>query len=126
MVKTLALRLGTGDAWRDDQALEAKLRTATGVNVAELDLLAEDWLYLRVPTLDGMSTPTEFFRWWITDERTGKRRLTKFHMSAEDARDRYGDDAKPEPSTREERTPTCGSAAEILTKNAPASRRAEE
>jgi len=23
-----------------------------------------------------MPTPTEFFRWWIVDERTGKRRLT--------------------------------------------------
>jgi len=23
-----------------------------------------------------VTTPTEFFRWWITDERTGKRRLT--------------------------------------------------
>jgi hypothetical protein len=25
-----------------------------------------------------MSTPTEFFRWWIIDERTGERRLTTY------------------------------------------------
>jgi len=27
-----------------------------------------------------MPTPTEFFRWHITDERTGKRRLTSYRL----------------------------------------------
>lgn len=34
-VKALALRLGTGEATRDDQVLEEKLRKATGVSVAD-------------------------------------------------------------------------------------------
>ena len=42
-VKRLALRVGTGNASRADQALEAKLQKATGVSVAELAHLAEDW-----------------------------------------------------------------------------------
>jgi len=28
-----------------------------------------------------MATPTEFFRWWIVDERTGKRRLTTYKLT---------------------------------------------
>lgn len=29
--------------------------------------------------------PTEFFQWWITDERTGKRRKTTYRLKREDA-----------------------------------------
>lgn len=42
-VKELALRLGTGEASKDDEVLEAKLKKATGVSVAELARYAEDW-----------------------------------------------------------------------------------
>jgi hypothetical protein len=42
-IKELALRLGTGEASKDDQVLEEKLRKATGVSVAELAHFAEDW-----------------------------------------------------------------------------------
>ena len=42
-VKELALRLGTDEATKDDQVLEDKLRKATGVSVAELAQLAENW-----------------------------------------------------------------------------------
>jgi hypothetical protein len=38
---------------------------------------------------DAMTTPTEFFRWYITDERTGKRRLTAYVMTREEAAERY-------------------------------------
>jgi hypothetical protein len=43
MVKELTLRLGTGAASREDHVLEAKLKKATGVEVAELARYAEDW-----------------------------------------------------------------------------------
>jgi hypothetical protein len=43
-VKDLALRVGAGDASRDDYVLEEKLRRATGVSVVELAHSAEDWL----------------------------------------------------------------------------------
>ena len=29
-----------------------------------------------------MDQPLILWRWWISDERTGKRRLTKYHMTA--------------------------------------------
>jgi hypothetical protein len=32
-----------------------------------------------------VTTPTEFFRWWIVDERTGKRRLTSYKLTRADA-----------------------------------------
>ena len=50
-----------------------------------------------------MPTPTEFFRWWITDERTGKRRLTRYAMTRADAAERFGDDVEPDPHSREVR-----------------------
>jgi hypothetical protein len=50
-----------------------------------------------------MATPTEFFRWWITDERTGKRRRTTYRMTEAEAQERFGDDAQPDPSSREVR-----------------------
>jgi hypothetical protein len=47
-------------------------------------------------------TPTEFFRWWIVDERAGKRRLTRFAMTRAQAAERYAD-AEPDLRTREVR-----------------------
>ena len=32
-----------------------------------------------------MANPTEFFKWWIVDERTGERRLTTYKLSRADA-----------------------------------------
>ena len=29
---------------------------------------------------------TEYFRWWVVDERTGERVLTSRHLSRDDAR----------------------------------------
>lgn len=49
-----------------------------------------------------MPIPTEFFRWWITDERTGKRRLTRFAMTRAEAAERYPG-AEPNVRTREVR-----------------------
>lgn len=60
-----------------------------------------------------MPTPTEHFRWWITDEITGKRRLTKWHMTEPDALERYPD-AERAPHTREERN-DFGRMATIVT-----------
>ena len=50
-----------------------------------------------------MTTPTEFFRFWIVDERTGKRRLTSFMMTRADAAERHPGGAEPDPSSREVR-----------------------
>jgi hypothetical protein len=47
-----------------------------------------------------MTVLTEFFRWWIRDERTGERRLTSYKLSRADA-ERAFPGAEPEPSTRE-------------------------
>ena len=49
-----------------------------------------------------MPTPTEFFRWWIVDERTGKRRLTSYAMTRANAMERYPG-AEPDMRTREVR-----------------------
>jgi len=49
-----------------------------------------------------MATPTEYFRWYITDERTGKRRLTTYAMTRADAVERFPD-AEPDLGTREVR-----------------------
>ena len=46
--------------------------------------------------------PTEFFKFWITDERTGKRRLTTYKMTRAEAAERYAD-AEPDLKTREVR-----------------------
>lgn len=43
------------------------------------------------------------YRWMITDERTGKRRMTRWAMTEEEAKQRYPDAEKVE-STREVRT----------------------
>ena len=49
-----------------------------------------------------MPTPTEYFRWYIVDERTGKRRLTRYAMTRADAAERYPG-AEPDLRTREVR-----------------------
>jgi hypothetical protein len=49
-----------------------------------------------------MSTPTEFFRWWITDERTGKRRRTSYKLTRADAERQYPG-AEPDLQSREVR-----------------------
>ncbi len=49
-----------------------------------------------------MKTPTEFFRWWITDERTGKRRRTTYKLTREQAA-RQWTDAEPDLQSREVR-----------------------
>ena len=49
-----------------------------------------------------MSTPTEFFRWWITDERTRKRRKTTFMLTRADA-ERAFPGAEPDLQSREVR-----------------------
>jgi len=49
-----------------------------------------------------MTTPTEFFRWWVVDERTGKRRLTTYKMTRAEAADRYPG-AEPDQQSREVR-----------------------
>ena len=49
-----------------------------------------------------MSTPTEFFCWWIIDERTGQRRLTTYKLTRADA-ERAFSGAEPDLQTREVR-----------------------
>ena len=49
-----------------------------------------------------MRTPPEFFRFWIVDERTGKRRLTTYRMTSAEAAVRYPG-AEPDLQTREVR-----------------------
>ena len=45
-------------------------------------------------------TPTEFYNWWITDERTGALRLTTYKLSRVDA-ERAFPGARPDLRTRE-------------------------
>jgi hypothetical protein len=52
--------------------------------------------------LEQMSTPTEFFCWWIIDEPTGERRLTRFKLSRAHAQ-RAFPGAEPALETREVR-----------------------
>jgi hypothetical protein len=49
-----------------------------------------------------MTTPTEFFYWWIVDERTGKRRLTAYKMARAQA-ERAFPGAEPDLHSREVR-----------------------
>ena len=57
-----------------------------------------------------MPTPTEFFRWYIADERTGKRRLTTYKLTRADAL-RAFPDSTPELLSREVRNlPAKGEA----------------
>jgi len=47
-----------------------------------------------------MAIPTEFFRWWIIDERTGKRRRTTYKLSRENAARQFPG-CEPDLSSRE-------------------------
>jgi len=49
-----------------------------------------------------MSTLTEFFCWWVVDERTGERLLTRFKLTRVDAQ-RAFPGAEPDLQTREVR-----------------------
>jgi hypothetical protein len=49
-----------------------------------------------------MSPLTEFFCWWVIDERTGERRLTRFKLTRVDAQ-RAFPGAEPDLQTREVR-----------------------
>jgi hypothetical protein len=49
-----------------------------------------------------MPVPTEFFRWWIPDELTGKHRLTAYKLTRADA-GRAFPGAEPEQRSREVR-----------------------
>jgi hypothetical protein len=46
--------------------------------------------------------------WTITDELTRKRRQTRYRMTDEQARDRFGDDAQKVENSLEVRTPDQG------------------
>jgi hypothetical protein len=57
-----------------------------------------------------MPMRTEFFRWWIVDPRTGKRRLTTTHLSRSNAQRRFPG-AEPDPASREFRDSQAGDQA---------------
>ena len=50
----------------------------------------------------AMSTLTEFFCWWVVEERTGERLLTRFKLTRVDAQ-RAFPGAEPDLQTREVR-----------------------
>jgi len=58
-----------------------------------------------------MRSPTEFFRWWITDERTGKRRRTTYKMTRATAAERYPGAEPDLPSREVYNLPELGEAA---------------
>ena len=47
---------------------------------------------------EAMPIDTEFFRWYILDEVTGKRRLTTYKMDRKTALERFPDAEPYEPS----------------------------
>jgi hypothetical protein len=49
-----------------------------------------------------MAEPLVVHRYWIVDERSGVRRLTSAHLSAQEAARRHPG-AEPEPASRERR-----------------------
>jgi hypothetical protein len=51
-----------------------------------------------------MPNPTEFFNWYITDERTGERRLTTYKLSRPDAERAF---PGAEPDLQRARSATC-------------------
>jgi hypothetical protein len=60
---------------------------------------AENW---------AMAIPTEFFKWWIVDERTGKRSLSTYLLTRADAAKAFPG-AEPDVRTREIRDmPSAG------------------
>ncbi len=57
-----------------------------------------------------LTPPTEFFCWWVIDERTGKRRRTTYKLSRAHAALAFPM-AEPDPQTREVRDlPSAGEA----------------
>jgi hypothetical protein len=58
-----------------------------------------------------MTRVVEFYRWWITDDRTGERRLTEYKLSRADAQ-RAVPGAVPDAGSREVRnSPRPGDAS---------------
>lgn len=47
----------------------------------------------------------EFWRWWITDELSGKPRATRYRMTVADALERYPGATRVEGSCRVEQVP---------------------
>jgi hypothetical protein len=56
--------------------------------------------------------PKAHYFWWITDERTQKRRKTSYRMQPADAFERFGADATPILASKELRT-YAGGAGDI-------------
>ena len=54
------------------------------------------------------------YRFWLTDQVTGKRRLTSYRMSEADALERHGVDAVKDESSREDRYSVSGGASDIF------------
>ena len=68
-----------------------------------------------------MSTPTEYFRWWIVDEVTGKRWLTWYAMTRAQAAERFPD-AEPDLRTRGVRELRAPAPGELYGNTRPAGR----
>jgi hypothetical protein len=56
--------------------------------------------FTALPRKPAMPTLTEFFNWYIADERTGERRLTAYKLSRANAQKAFPG-AEPDLGTRE-------------------------
>ena len=63
-----------------------------------------------------MSSPTEFYNWWVVDERTGELQLTPYKLTCVDATRAFGN-AQPNLASREVRN--LISAGEALANSRP-------
>jgi hypothetical protein len=52
-----------------------------------------------------MTTTTEFYKWWVVDERSGERRLTPYKLTRIDAERAFAD-AQPDLATGDVRSLT--------------------
>ena len=78
-------------------ARRATLSTGTGIYDPD-----DDRPVAPIAASNSMSALTEFFCWWIIDEQTGERRLTRFKLTRVDAQ-RAFPGAEPDVQTREVR-----------------------
>ena len=98
---------------REDDPLSISLRLRTEAvkvrdEVSRLRSMLREALGMsrrRRKPQNAINDPLIVHRYWVTDERTGTRSLTESHMTEQQARDRYGEDAVPDPATRQERGP---------------------
>ena len=67
-----------------------------------------------------MAEPLILYRWWITDDITGKRRRTSYLMTEADAKARHPS-AEPDPATREERRGSADGASAVNWRPGPPS-----